>query len=147
MKRTTFLLAAAFVLCGISGAMAQEASAVVAGTTTPKFCAGNEMRVTAKLNSIRGALAVYYGDTEGYYPETLKALVPKYLPAIPAISLCDEKNAIVHPGSRRVSDVSAVSPTDAGGWGYVSDRNSTSWGTVFVNCAHNAPSGKPWYQQ
>jgi len=147
MKPITGLFAAAVLFSVVSGVGAAQAPGVDTGTTSLKFCVGNVQRVTAKLNSVRAALSAYYNDTEGAYPTALQQLVPKYLPAIPTIELCNVNNVIVHSPSQRVANVSGLSPTDAGGWAYVGNGpTNANWGMVFVNCVHTSPSHIPWYK-
>lgn len=106
-------------------------------------CSNNVAEVVSRLNSLRSALSVYYGDHEGAYPTDLQQLIPKYLPAIPTIQLCDSKK-VVHPATNRVENFSSRISNDAGGWGYVNSMASVGWGDVFVNCVHESPAGPSW---
>lgn len=126
------------LLAGVaSAAMAVEPAA------DPR-CKKDVSDVVAKLKSVRSALSVYYGDTQGSYPALLTQLVPKYLPAIPSIFICNENGVVVHPLSHHVDNFTSVTTNNAGGWGYDFSQQSKLWGSVWVNSAGKSPDGKPW---
>jgi hypothetical protein len=94
----------------------------------------------SNLGVLRSALAVYYGDHEGVYPEFLEQLVTKYIGAIPKIPLME------HPGAEsKIQNLAAPTPTDVGGWGYVGDPKSVNNGQLIINCNHPY-RGKPLYE-
>lgn len=41
-------------------------------------------QLQSKLGEIRSAITIYYGEMEGVYPQSLDALIPKYIDYIPA---------------------------------------------------------------
>lgn len=95
------------------------------------------------------AWALYVGDHDGKIPAAPDALVPDYLQEIPALRLPE------HPLSAEVTlygkeacagdliDGDAV--RDSGTWGYVADAGAPCAGTVFVDCKHLEPGGRPWF--
>lgn len=105
------------------------------------------------LGSLRSASAIYYGDTEGNYPASLEALIPRYLPAMPKTKLADHKEtdvwtaygAEICTGAGPYGDeIDASKLKDTGGWGYVSEPEAKCWGKIFVDCAHEDTMGRPW---
>jgi hypothetical protein len=106
-----------------------------------------EGKAKGNLGSLRASLAIYYGDTEGKYPKDPKALVPKYLPEIPALELPD------HPASNEIivlTDAKGdkIDPyiKDTGKWLYISNPDSPLDGTLVIDCNHKDAKGRLWYQ-
>ncbi len=94
------------------------------------------------LSSIRSAVQVYYGDTEGTFPTNLSVLTDhsKYLSYFPAVTLPGHKkqsNAVKYVSGVRDMNELAEKVDDAGGWLYVNDKTSPMWGTVVLNCRHH----------
>ncbi|MBI3288031.1 MAG: hypothetical protein HYZ74_00770 [Elusimicrobia bacterium] len=102
--------------------------------------------IEAELGRLRSAVELYYADHEGRYPESVDELIrdKKYLDR--PVGHADvfilgsngsyarahwhyQTNTLKNFSSREGAD-------DSGGWGYVNDRSSPEWGTVFVNCTH-----------
>jgi prepilin-type N-terminal cleavage/methylation domain-containing protein len=98
---------------------------ILAAIAIPQFAnlvaKSQEGRTKANLGTIRSALSIYYGDSEGWYPSTtagsnLTALTVggRYLQAIPNSDLPKTTNSIGHASI--ATEVTTV--TDAGGWTY-----------------------------
>ncbi len=113
----------------------------------------DEAKTKGNLASLRSAVSVYYGDTEGSYPSSPDELVPKYIIAIPELNLTDHPGVwgVEHYGSEvcvRISDhrgkIDGTRLKDTGKWGYVSDEKSPCRGTVFVDCTHTDSRGAAW---
>src|SRR5262249_26496258 len=107
-----------------------------------------EGRTKANLGTIRSALSIYYGDTEGWYPNgaattNLPALAvgQRYLQAVPNADLPKTTNSVGHAAIATEANAS----TDAGGWNYDNaGSTSNTWGRVLVNCSHNDLRGVQW---
>ncbi len=102
----------------------------------------------AALRAIRLALRRYYADTGGRYPASPEALIPGYLPALPAPELPG------HPGTAAVKlpegrehdgDISGA-VTDAGGWLYFAGAGSAQRGLLALNCSHLSPEGQEYFK-
>lgn len=125
---------------------------ILAAIAIPQFASlvskSQEGRTKANLGTIRSALSIYYGDTEGWYPanaagSNLTALTTggKYLQAVPNSDLPKTPGNAGH-GSVS-TDVTAVD--DLGGWSYDNGGvASSTWGKVVVNCSHNDLRGSRW---
>ncbi|HAT72526.1 MAG TPA: hypothetical protein DCS63_06900 [Elusimicrobia bacterium] len=116
------------------------------------FCGCGEKKFDSpgnlgRLGSVRSALQVYYGDTEGVFPERLDLLTEngKYLTGLPKLDL---------PGHRETSEVlylsgPAVDPaklTDTGGYAYYNAKAyPVTHGTLLLNCTHKNEKGQYWY--
>lgn len=99
-------------------------------------------RIKGALSSIRSAIQVYYGDTEGTFPDDLAVLTKngKYLTEIPSVLLPGHKkasNAVRLVSGVRNMDELAEKVDDAGGWLYVNDKTTPMWGTIVFNCRHH----------
>jgi hypothetical protein len=104
----------------------------------------HEGQAKGSLGSIRSALAIYYGDTEGNYPANLDALVPKYIESIPLIEL---------PGHQKTSKVTIIKSAkgntpvayvkETGGWLYFADPSASDlYGSVYLDCSHKDSKGR-----
>src|ERR1700692_3515613 len=99
---------------------------ILAAIAIPQFAnlvgKSQEGRTKANLGTIRSALSIYYGDTEGWYPQdtlanglnTLSAS-GKYLQSVPNADLPRTVNNVGH-GS--VPTITLTAGQDAGGWYY-----------------------------
>ncbi len=126
---------------------------ILAAIAIPQFAnlvsKSQEGRTKANLGTIRSALSIYYGDTEGWYPQStttnnLIALTvgSRYLQSIPNSDLPKTTNIAGH-----ASVATEVNTTggDAGGWYYDNGgAGSSTWGKVLVNCSHNDLRGVSW---
>lgn len=117
------------------------------------------------LGSLRAALSIYYGDTEGAYPPSPAGLIAPvpgvppvtgarypYLTAIPRVQIKDHPptDAVEIYGKEvcaagRSMDVDPAKLRDTGKWGYVADKTAPCWGTLFVDCTHKDSKGVAWY--
>lgn len=104
-----------------------------------------ELSAKSHLGALRSGLSIRYGDTEGEYPDSPDALVPKYVDAIPLLKL---------PGHEATNEVVIVKDAkggsaapyvrDTGGWLYfASPRNYKLHGTIVIDCAHQDVKGSP----
>lgn len=95
------------------------------------------------LSAVRGALQVYYGDNEGWFPaDKLECLTlnGKYINDIPQAKLPDTTHAD-NDGIAAVAGGGAVA--DQGGWAYFNDSSdSPTWGTFVVSCTHEDTKGQ-----
>ena len=124
---------------------------ILAAIAIPKFAnlinKSKEGATKGALSTVRGAIQVYYGDNEGWFPTGDLALATltsngKYLNQLPTAKL---------PGTGK-TDSSAVAyfksitagafteaysgAADAGGWAYLADSTKPLyWGTFLVNSA------------
>lgn len=111
------------------------------------FMAGSSNgSLEGKLGEARSALSIYYGDTNGRYPETLEVLWKDNRYLSHPLGHADVFAEL--PGNRfgrahwyRDTDKihyfhSVAEADDAGGWGYVNDPKSPEFGALFVNCTH-----------
>ena len=92
-----------------------------------------EARTKANLGTIRSALSIYFGDTEGMTPlDDLTSLKSKYLTDIPV-----KYTPPFHPEGNDVSagDDTAMA-TAKGDWFYFNVPASANFGKVVVNCVH-----------
>lgn len=125
---------------------------ILAAIAIPQFASlvakSQEGRTKANLGTIRSALSIYYGDTEGWYPAATGgtnlaalAVAGKYLQAVPNSDLPKTANNVGH--SSIATEVTTGS--DAGGWYYDNSGNgSSTWGKVVVNCQHTDIRGSTW---
>ncbi|MCR4296325.1 MAG: hypothetical protein NUW21_12380 [Elusimicrobia bacterium] len=110
-------------------------------------CKANEGAAKGSLGGLRSAASIYYGDTEGDYPATLDALIPKHIEGIPAIAVGGhaETNKV-----RVVKNAAGKSAgayvEDAGGWLYFhSPDNPELNGVIVIDCKHADHKGKPFW--
>jgi prepilin-type N-terminal cleavage/methylation domain-containing protein len=126
---------------------------ILAAIAIPQFAdlvaKSQEGRTKANLGTVRSALSIYYGDTEGWYPldaassTGLASLTNsgKYLQAMPNSDLPRTVNNQGHTSIPAV----AISVTDAGGWYYNNGGSASStWGAIVVNCSHKDLRGVTW---
>jgi general secretion pathway protein G len=118
---------------------------ILTSVVIPKF--GNmvikarESSVKGSLGALRGALSIYYSDTEGFLPSTgnLDAALSaggRYLDAIPQ---CRIPSPGDHPATSGVTDF-AGAYTDVGDWMYFA-----STGAITANCTHPDSIGRVWH--
>lgn len=121
---------------------------ILAAIAIPKFAdlirKSNEGASKGNLASIRSALAIYYGDTEGWYP----IVDPSGSLTGSAKYLKDMPSAHEPPYHGKAVTVSVYANQlvggDAAGWAYASDRNQKDWGTLWVNCSHTDTRSVTW---
>ncbi|MFC1679874.1 type II secretion system protein, partial [Elusimicrobiota bacterium] len=119
---------------------------ILAAIAIPKFAdlirKSNEGATKGNLGAVRSALAIYYGDLEGRYPQSPEELTVggKYLTTMPKA-----KTPNFHADSARISIVPSMqAATDEGGWAYVGEEMSQEYGSFFVNCTHTDSKGRVW---
>ncbi|MCX5787084.1 MAG: hypothetical protein NTX64_01050 [Elusimicrobia bacterium] len=104
----------------------------------------NEDATRSKLASLRGALQIYYTDTEGSYPSDLTPMLQpgsKYLTTVMPLYTG------AHGRTATVNYVQAKENTeDTGTWAYVNTTGRTDWGTVYIQCTHTDSKGSVWNQ-
>lgn len=123
---------------------------LLAMVAIPKLSAmvvkSKEGATKTNLGTLRSALAVYYADNEGLFPEDdLSSLSSqgKYLSATPVANIY---HTFHHPSTSRVEPLSSLSALlpDTGGWAYVSNRSDPDWGKVLINCTHPDIKAAAW---
>jgi len=129
---------------------------ILAAIAIPKFAdlinKSKEGATKGALSSVRGALQVYYGDNEGWFPHDndLSVLTAnaKYIASIPLAKIPTrhtDSAAVAQFASTTTAGVfSGGSGTfdTPGGWAYFSDNdNAPLWGTFAVNCSHTDIKG------
>ena len=99
------------------------------------------------LSAVRSALQVYYGDTEGVFPETLAVISSggKYMSGLHTLKLPGHKetNEVLYL-SGPVMDPSKL--TDTGGYAYYNSKEyPQTYGMVIINCTHQDKKGNFMY--
>lgn len=119
---------------------------ILAAIAIPRFAAlidkAREAGARGNLGALRSAIAIYYGDTKGYWPrsldtnvhyatsgsdvETLPGFVPKYLAKIPYATLKrnasnSRVNSVTIVNTAEDLEIAAVSSGNVGGWIYSSN--------------------------
>src|ERR1700687_2935619 len=124
---------------------------ILAAIAIPQFAnlvaKSQEGRTKANLGTIRSALSIYYGDTEGWYPVAavgsnlpLLAIGGRYLQVVPNSDLPKTTNSVGHTSMN-----AEAAAGDAGGWSYdLGGAGSSTWGRVLVNCSHNDLRAAAW---
>jgi prepilin-type N-terminal cleavage/methylation domain-containing protein len=134
---------------------------ILAAVAIPKFAdlvtKSKEASVKGNLGAIRSALSIYYGDTEGEYPNdvTTLALAGKYLPVgasgTPNLGNFTTPKTGTNPGHSFPSvtttevqqdDGSAASNDGVDAIRYIISGNR--WGELFMACTHNDTKGTCW---
>lgn len=118
---------------------------LLASIAIPKFAEliakSKESSVKGSLGALRGALTIYYADSEGLRPSAITALTvnTKYLNAIPAISIPKNTLNNGHPTANNTA-VAAVNDGSASRWAYY-----PATGAVYVNCTHRDTKNSIWF--
>ena len=110
---------------------------ILAAIAIPKFAdlinKAKEGSTKGGLSSVRSAIQVYYGDSEGWYPaDSLACLTlnSKYIAEIPIA----KTPGTGHADSRVVTN----DLIDAPGWTYGNDTtDAPTWGLFLVNCKNH----------
>lgn len=117
---------------------------MLASIAIPKFAElivkAKESSIKGSLGALRGALTIYYADTEGTRPSAITALTTglKYMQAIPSISIPKNTNNAGHPTASNAARAN-VSDAAAERWTYYAAS-----GAVYVNCTHRDTKGSTW---
>jgi prepilin-type N-terminal cleavage/methylation domain-containing protein len=130
---------------------------VLAAIAVPKFndliTKSREGATKGNLNSLRGALNIYYGDNESLFPAgpagsnttfLQSAMVPRYLEKWPEVYVPGRHARTSSVDTIAGGDPAASDPTDDGEWVYVSNPDSVDWGRVNVECYHTDLRGAVW---
>ena len=119
---------------------------VLAAIAVPNFASlirkSNEGATRGNLAVIRGAISVYYGDTEGQYPSDPGSLTvgARYLAALPAA-----KTPNYHPDAPSFLLVSQLTGfQDTGAWAYDAASGDGTFGQLWVDCTHTDSKGTMW---
>ena len=141
---------------------------ILAAVAVPKFAdlvtKSKEASVKGSLGSVRSALSIYYGDTEGAYPTALfdgLTQANKYMPAVAGTNslgryeIPSHSNGTGNPGHtgatfRNCSTAGSVlasataTAAEAGGQVLVYGTASPNLGEVYVNCTHQDTKSQQW---
>lgn len=130
---------------------------ILAAIAIPQFAQliskSQEGATKGNLGAIRSALSIYYGDTEGRYPERGTAgavLAPltyasKYMNTVPSAQLPrTTNNGQGHSTTNAVAGGVITGVGDSGGWLYDNGPTSPSWGAVVTQCTHSDLRGTIW---
>ncbi|MFH2204493.1 MAG: RDD family protein [Elusimicrobiota bacterium] len=128
---------------------------ILAAIAIPNFTrsaqSARESATKGNLGAMRAALSIYYGDQDGFYPETPAVLTRdgRYLTSIPSANTPPH-----HPQNSQVvlydgatcdgQEIISTNLQDSGGWGYISAPNSPCHGMLFVDCSHTDSKGSTW---
>lgn len=128
---------------------------ILAAVALPKFAdlarKSKEGASKGNLGAVRSALAIYYSDNEGVFPQGaagagstfLQASLTggrKYLADWPGMNLVG-----YHPPNDAVEALSGPDPaTDNGGWAYDGNSSDIHWGSFMVECSHTDSKGGLW---
>ncbi|MEK6544667.1 MAG: prepilin-type N-terminal cleavage/methylation domain-containing protein, partial [Elusimicrobiota bacterium] len=127
---------------------------ILAAIAIPKFAdlvkKAQEGKTKGNLGTVRSAVSIYYGDSDGISPmDALACLTSnqKYLKEIPEVHVppFSDVGNVGHGKNQTVTAVSAFSSTtDTGVWGYINLNTNANWGHFWVLCAHNDSKGTLW---
>jgi prepilin-type N-terminal cleavage/methylation domain-containing protein len=119
---------------------------ILAAIAIPKFAdlitKSKESSAKGSLGSLRGALTIYYSDSEGIWPnngaaDSLSDLIPRYIERIPAISIPAHSGFV----GGHVTPVATVSGTQGNGSGWFYNRLN---GDSNINCTDEDTKGNVW---
>jgi prepilin-type N-terminal cleavage/methylation domain-containing protein len=123
---------------------------ILAAIAIPQFAQliakSQEGATKGNLGTIRSALSIYYGDTEGWYPVDTGNFVSlttqnKYLQGVPTVQLPNTTtNNIGHQSGNTVLNTAG----DSASWYYNNTQSNAQWGQVVVNCTHRDLRGSVW---
>lgn len=107
----------------------------------------NQTETLFAISEVTLSLSAYRRE-DGRYPKHLKDLAPKYLPAIPAVSIADHPKTaeIVEIDSKNYDADHSKAFNDTGKWLYFSNKKSKYYGRVFVDCTHKNAQGVEFYR-
>jgi prepilin-type N-terminal cleavage/methylation domain-containing protein len=133
---------------------------ILAAIAIPQFAnmvaKSQEGATKGNLGTIRSALSIYYGDTEGFYPVVADAATgaldplttaQKYLKIVPNANTPKTNNNVGHTSGGSVTgrDLSAGAiAADTGLWAYDGVTTRNTWGSVVVSCSHSDAKGTLW---
>jgi general secretion pathway protein G len=134
----------------ISLLIAVAVTVLLASIAVPKMrtilSKANEDATKAGLSSLRSAIAIYYGEHNGAYPDEniVKELVEdgQYIEKIPYVYLDHHKK------SNKILLSNFAENPDSGQWAYKADNTDDLTGRVkgeiWINCAHKDSLGNVW---
>jgi hypothetical protein len=107
----------------------------------------NETETLFSISEVTFALSAYRKET-GSFPGHLSDLTPKYLPALPTISIAGHlpTTEVLDEDSRDYDADLAKTMKDTGKWIYFSNKKSKYYGRVFVDCTHKDAQGVEFYK-
>ncbi|OGS06906.1 MAG: hypothetical protein A2270_00525 [Elusimicrobia bacterium RIFOXYA12_FULL_51_18] len=107
----------------------------------------NQTETLLTISELTLALSNFLRE-EGKYPTRLKDLAPKYIPAIPAVSVAGHPKTaeVVEIESRDYDADHSRAFNDTGKWLYFSHKKSRYYGRVFVDCSHKNSQGVEFYK-
>lgn len=127
---------------------------ILAAIAIPQFAnlvaKSQEGATKGNLGTLRSALSIYYGDTEGVYPTdnfvNSLQLNAKYVQSVPIASLPKTNNNGGHANVPTVTAVATVAAlaADTGGWNYDNNSTDQGWGQIVVACLHQDLRGSRW---
>ncbi|MFH1619982.1 MAG: hypothetical protein ABIG11_08775, partial [bacterium] len=129
---------------------------ILAAVAIPKFAdlinKSKEGATKGSLGALRSTISVYYGDSEGLYPQddlTCLTTNAKYIAEIPAAKIPKANDGgttlnVGHPDSTNTTVTEELAASDAGGWSYNSTSSDNGWGTLVVNCTHQDSKQALW---
>jgi prepilin-type N-terminal cleavage/methylation domain-containing protein len=128
---------------------------ILAAIAIPQFAnlvaKSQEGATKGNLGTVRSALSIYYGDTEGFYPtdgQSFTSLTTggKYLQQVPNVNTPKTTNNLGHGSQNSVTNATG---SDTGAWYYNNvgtgfTTPSNTWGSVAVACSHSDTKGIMW---
>src|SRR5262249_45531179 len=110
---------------------------ILAAVAIPKFAdmlrKSHEGTGKGNMAPVRSALAIYYGDMQGIYPDDISSLTSnsKYLAAIPLA-----KTPPYHVDASWAHDGNVSQFSDGGEWQYDNNAADGNYGSIWVDCFH-----------
>jgi prepilin-type N-terminal cleavage/methylation domain-containing protein len=131
---------------------------ILAAVAIPKFSTliakSQESTTKGNLGSLRGALSIYYSETEGVYPtdDLVGTLIIglRYIPLIPPATFPNSPNNVGHGGPFNgvaTGHIPDAADDVASNHAWLYDNlggNSDTWGRVIINCTHSDTMGRAW---
>ena len=124
-----------------------------------QFTMAREASVLGNLGAIRGAVQIYYANTEGYFPNDLSIGLTTngtYMSSIPAISVPEvdiqnnpgfnSTNQIIYGDGAASPAIGTLGPGGVEG-GYYFINSSRFAGSTLVNWPYNRTNGSMWTLQ
>ncbi|MFA6433958.1 MAG: hypothetical protein WCW52_04620 [Elusimicrobiales bacterium] len=107
----------------------------------------NETETLFAISELTFALNAYKKEEESF-PKRLKDLAPRYIPAIPYISIADHARTaeVVEIDSQAYDADYTKAFRDTGKWLYFSGKKSAYYGRIFVDCTHKNAQGVEFYK-
>ncbi|MBI4369434.1 MAG: prepilin-type N-terminal cleavage/methylation domain-containing protein [Elusimicrobia bacterium] len=127
---------------------------ILAAIAIPKFAdlvkKAQEGKTRGNMSSVRSALSIYYGDSDGINPlddMSVLSAGQKYLKQMPEV-MVPPFTSVNNPGHGNNSTVAVgtefSSTTDSGQWQYINENTAVNWGHFYVGCNHNDSKSVIW---